>query len=354
MEKLVNAEKIIVAREFNKLTQNELIEKLDKIGIKVTQGELSKIEKGIRKEIPDVLLNALSELLEFPSSFFLSSWERQNIKGGLYRKRQSLKKKDESFVDTSVNLFIQTFIYLFKNAELETINVPYFPIEPDVSPSDIAKKLRLFWDIKNGPIDNLTDLLENNGIVINCINIEEDKFDGYSCFLEGYFFIFINPQMSGDRLRFTIAHELGHLIMKNEDNPYPKCEEEANQFASEFLMPEADIKLELNNLTCEKAYYLKPQWKVSMAALIRRALDTSAITPSRYTSLNVQMSKLGYRRNEPYPIDKESPTLFQEIIDSYIEVKGESIESIAAQLNLSKNVLIKLYKPHRNNVRAIN
>ena len=160
--------------------------------------------------------------------------------------------------------------------------------------------------------------------------------------------------MPGDRLRFTIAHELGHLIMKNEDNPYAECEDEANEFASEFLMPETDIKFELNNLSCEKAFYLKPKWKVSMASLIRRASDLGVITKSRYTSLNVQMSKLGYRKNEPTPIEKEKPTLFQEIIDSYIEAKGETLESIAQQMNLSKNVLVKLYKPYRNNIRAIN
>jgi len=354
MEKTVNAEKIIIAREFNKLTQNELIEKLSINGINVTQGELSKIEQGLRKEIPDTLLNAISEILEFPTSFFLGSWERQNIKGGLYRKRQSLKKKDESFVDSSVNLFIQTFIHLSKNVELETLNVPDFPLDVSQTSAEIARKTRAYWGVQDGPIGNLIELLEDNGIVINYINIEEDKFDGYSCCLDGYYFIFINPQMPGDRLRFTIAHELGHLIMRNENKPYPQCEEEANKFASEFLMPENDIKFELNNLTCERAYYLKPQWKVSMASLIHRASDLGVITKSRYTSLNVQMSKLGYRKNEPNPIEKERLTLFQEIIDTYIEQKGETIESIAQQMNLSKNVLVKLYKPHRNNIRAIN
>lgn len=354
MDKAVNAEKIIIAREFNKLTQIELIGKLEENGIKVTQGELSKIEKGIRIEIPDTLLNVISEVLEFPTSFFLSDWERQNIKGGLYRKRQSLKKKDESFVDSSVNLFIQTFLYLSQKVELAKINVPYFQINAEQSPADVARKTRSFWNVKEGKIDNLIELLEDNGIIINYINIEEDKFDGYSCSLDGYSFIFINPQMPGDRLRYTIAHELGHIIMKNEDNPYPRCEEEANEFASEFLMPEKDIKYDLINLTCEKAYYLKPLWKVSMASLIRRAFDLDTITKSRYTSLNVQMSKLGYKKSEPNPIDKEKPTLFQEIIDSYIEAKVETIEKIAEQMGLSKNVLVKLYKPHRNNIRAIN
>lgn len=354
MEQTINCEKIIIAREFNKLTQKQLIEELEKIDKKITQGELSKIEQGLRKDVSDDLLNAISKILDFPKDFFLTPWERQNIKGGLYRKRQSLKKKDEGFVDSSVNLFIQTFNDLSKNFEINTINIPHFSVYENNSPAHIAKKTREFWNVPQGPIEDLTTLLEDNGIVINYINVSEQEFDGYSCMLDNFYFIFINPDMPADRLRFTIAHELGHLIMKNEDTPYPQCDDEANKFASAFLMPEDDIKFELMNLNCEKAYYLKPKWKVSMAALIRRARDLDAITQSRYTSLNVQMSKLGYRKNEPIVFEKERPSLFEEIINLYIENKKETLDDIAQRTNISKNVLIKLYKPHRNNIRAIN
>ncbi len=354
MEQTINCEKIIIAREFNKLTQKELIEKLEEIDKKITQGELSKIEQGLRKDISDDLLDAISTILDFPKDFFLTHWERQNIKGGLYRKRQSLKKKDEGFVDSSVNLFIQTFIDLSKNFEINTIKIPHFSTNENTSPANIAKKAREFWNVAHGPIQDLTTMLEDNGIVINYLNISEQEFDGYSCMLDNFYFIFINPDMPADRLRFTIAHELGHLVMKNENIPYPMCDEEANKFASEFLMPEEDIKLDLKNLNCEKAYFLKPKWKVSMAALIRRAYDLEVITKSRYTSLNVQMSKLGYRKNEPIAFEKEKPSLFQEIVNLYIETKNETLDDIAKRTNISKNVLLKLYKPHRNNVRAIN
>ncbi len=68
-----------------------------------------------------------------------------------------------------------------------------------------------------------------------------------------------------------------------------------NEFAAEFMLPGKEVYSDLININCEKAYYLKSKWKVSMAALIKRAADISAITPSRYKSLMVQMSKLGYK-----------------------------------------------------------
>jgi hypothetical protein len=45
------------------------------------------------------------------------------------------------------------------------------------------------------------------------------------------------------RGRFDAAHELGHLVMHGHERPLPgpEAEREANQFASAFLMPRADV-----------------------------------------------------------------------------------------------------------------
>ena len=59
-----------------------------------------------------------------------------------------------------------------------------------------------------------------------------------------------------------------------------------------------------------------------MAALIKKAADSNAITQSRYKSLMVQMSKMGYRKKEPNPIAKEKPTLFKEIVDVYMKKRN--------------------------------
>ena len=110
--------------------------------------------------------------------------------------------------------------------------------------------------------------------------------------------------MTGYVLQLLI--ELGHIIMQNEDVPYPRCDEEANEFAAEFMLPGKEVYSDLININCEKAYYLKSKWKVSMAALIKRAADISAITPSRYKSLMVQMSKLGYKKKNQIPYKRKS------------------------------------------------
>lgn len=334
----IEYEKVTLAREYNRFTQKELIEKLKQFGVILSQGELSKIELGQRKEISEWLLQSFSLALDFPINFFTTPTHKENIKGGLYRKKQSLKKKDQDYIEASTNIFKDTYFCLLNFVEIIKTDIPYYSTVSD-SPKEIAQKLREYWGV-TGVLDNLVDLLENNGIVVSYIDINDDKFDGFSCFLNKGYFVFINSRLSGDRQRFTIAHELGHIIMQHDNSLNPKSDDEANQFASEFLIPEKEAYQDLLNMTCEKAYYLKSKWKVSMAALIKKAADSSAITPSRYKSLMVQMSKLGYRKHEPNPIAKEKPTLFKEIIDVYMTKRNlKNLEEVANAANIGVDVL---------------
>ena len=177
----------------------------------------------------------------------------------------------------------------------------------------------------------------------------------YSIFISIVGYVLMNF-VNSKRDISTIAHELGHIIMQHDNALNPKFDEEANQFASEFLIPEKEVYQDLVNMTCEKAYYLKSKWKVSMAALIKKAADTNAITQSRYKSLMVQMSKMGYRKKEPNPIAKEKPTLFKEIIDVYMKKRNfTSLEEVASAVNIGIDVLKNFfYSPYiTQNIRLV-
>ena len=91
-------------------------------------------------------------------------------------------------------------------------------------------------------------------------------------------------------------------------------EEEANRFAAEFLTPADDIAHQLDNLTIEKAASLKQHWKVSMAAIVKRAQDLRRITPNRTKTLFSYLSAQGYRLNEPFPIPTEEPQVVRQLV----------------------------------------
>jgi Zn-dependent peptidase ImmA (M78 family) len=83
-------------------------------------------------------------------------------------------------------------------------------------------------------------------------------------------------------------------------------------------MPKRDIGAELFDVTLTRAAALKPYWRVSMAALIRRARDLGKITEDRYRDLFIRMSQLGYRKKEPNPIAGELPTTIPRMIEVYL------------------------------------
>lgn len=343
MKKEFNFNKLIVAREYNKFTQNQLRNALyEKYSIKLSQSELSKIEKGGRKSISEELLQAISEILNFPVNYFYLEGNIIDVKLSLFRKRQKLSKKLQAYILGTINVIADACKNLADDTRSMNIDVPFFSLDKYKNPNEIARTLRLYWNVPQGPIENLTNLLEDNGIIVNFIKVKDDKFDGYSYTDNDLHVIVVNSALSGDRLRYTLAHELGHTIMRNEYLPYKESENTANTFASEFLMPEPSIKSSLRNINYEKAYYLKSYWKVSMASLFRRAKDLGVINQNRYVALNCYMSQLGYRKNEPNSIMKEYPSLFKEIIQSYQEDDNYTFDEIAQKACLSKDVLLDI------------
>ncbi len=102
------------------------------------------------------------------------------------------------------------------------------------TPAQIAKSLRIYWNLPKGPVRNVVDCLENAGIVLFPIDFSDRQFSGVTTLTEdGTPIVFFNSQMPGDRIRFTLCHELGHILMHRVPNPH--METQAHEFASEFL-----------------------------------------------------------------------------------------------------------------------
>jgi Zn-dependent peptidase ImmA (M78 family) len=141
--------------------------------------------------------------------------------------------------------------------------------------------------------------------------------------------VFINTLLPVDRLRFSLAHELGHLVC--HDVPNPQQEIQANQFASEFLMPSDDIADDLRDFSLNKAMELKLYWGTSMQALTHKAWELGIISDSRYKNCLIEMSRRGWRKNEPIEARgfREIPSIFASIIETFMEGLGYSEYDLA-------------------------
>jgi Zn-dependent peptidase ImmA (M78 family) len=155
---------------------------------------------------------------------------------------------------------------------------------------------------------------------------------------------FVNRSAPPDRYRYTLAHEIGHIVM--HAMPSVAMEKEADQFAAEFLMPRREIRTHFARpFTLQKAAELKPHWKVAMSALIRRAHDLDMISDRYYRGLMTQMSRHGYRLHEPVALDPEEPSIVQAVIDVHTNAHGYSIQELANLALLSVDDFNRYYPP---------
>lgn len=309
-----------LAREQNGLSQTELANAL---GVK--QALLSKYENGAIVP-PEEMQDKIAERLGYQKSFFLQSGNE--VPSGLvfHRKRSSLPAKIRMKIEAEARARVLDVIHLGKSRALVQSNIVAREGE---TPEQMAQRLRTYWGCEHGPIGNLTETLESNGIIIVSFDFGTDKLDGFFLPLPGGIItIALNSdsRFTPDRRRFTLAHELGHAVLEHfNDFPGEACEKEADRFASEFLLPEADVRNDLlPPLTLTKLKELKCKWRVSMQSLVYRAHILGVINDSIYRRTFIYLAAQGFRKHEPLcGILQEKPALLASAMRSFIETCGE-------------------------------
>ena len=198
-------------------------------------------------------------------------------------------------------------------------------------------------------INNLTRTIEDHGIVISSFDFGTERVDSRSILTDDKLpIIFFNKKLLGDRQRFTLAYELGQLIMHtfNSVSPERDISHEANAFAAEFLMPAKYIKEDFKNgITIPILGELKRKWKVSMIALLYRADDLGLVTPNQKRYLIQQFNQLKMRRREPIELDipPEEPRLIKKWIAEYRSKMKIGVVEMAALLCLNVDEFLELY-----------
>ena len=327
---------LALARELRGLTQLELSQKLPTLN----QGNYSKIEKGLMPLNGEMLKN-ISEVLDLPLSFFYKKAPNSQLSDFYYRKRISMPMKELTPLEAKFKLISFWVDELLDSVSLPEFKIPPIQVSDAISAEDISRKIRQFLNIPPGPIGNIVRIMEAAGIIIYFVKKAPEKFDGISLLTDiGQPIIFLNENISNDRKRFTLAHELGHLIMHirydwNED--LDKVEKEADVFASEFLMPYLDCRGDLLNLQFKNLGTLKSYWKVSKAAITYKAYKIGYLTPSRYKTFMIELSRSGERKTESDFVDIDAPVLIDKVINAHLNQLHYSREELLNVLSINEN-----------------
>ena len=358
-DRTFNGEMLSVARCSRAVSQSDLAKNL-----RTSQGRVSKLENGLL-EPPEDLIQRLANFLEYPESFFYQPDPVFGLSLSLYRKKQSLPKKFIDRLEAETTIKRMNIAKLLQATEPESDHeVPVLDVDDyEGGAAEIALLVRATWMIPGGPIKNVMEVVENGGTIIVPLSFKPKGVDAISQFTPGLPpLIFIDTDFPTDRLRFSIAHELGHLVM-HRHSPSPKMENEANAFASEFLMPRNDIQSAFSSsLKLSDLAALKPIWRVSMGALLERARRIGKIQEGYHRYLRAQMSKGGWTRREPPEtnLKPEKPFVLAETIQFHLEHMGYTTQELARTLHynleefMAKFILIEDDARRLQHLRLIN
>jgi Zn-dependent peptidase ImmA (M78 family) len=340
-----NSGMLTLARESRELSQVDLAERA-----KIPQAIISRIEGGIVQPSEEQI-GAVANSLLYPVGLFYQEDRIFGFNASVFfhRKRVDMPAKTLRRIHSVLNLTrMRVGRLLLATSLAPESEFIRMTVEEHGSPERIAQLVRSLLNLPHGPIKDLTAAVEDAGVIVATHKFGSTRTDAVSEWVPGHpplVLMNVDESVGGDRYRWTLAHELGHLIMHKL--PSESMEEEANRFASEFLLPEAEIKHHLRNVRISNLALLKSIWKVSMGALLERAKHLGTISATQYRYMRINFGKLHYNTKEPAELDFpiEKPSLLSELISTHVKELQFSIDDLAKLLNLFPDECVELYVP---------
>lgn len=291
----------------------------------------------------------IARALEFPTDFFMSKDLCTASTGNTYfRSQASATKKSRNAQKIKLEYVSKMYEAILNYMNVPELNIPdtsaiYIPedianVDSEQAINEIerlAKLVREHWDLGSGPIDNLQYALQSNGIIVTGFRDVDTDIDAFSqqITIDGKVVYIIALAIGSkpiERLRFDMAHELGHILMHtwSDDNEeiskdeFNAREKQANMFASALLLPKETFSKSVVAYPTNIDYYLalKKKWKVSMQAMMYRARQLDIISANQFQYMMRTMSKNGNRIHEPGDKPGEiGDTIFQAALDMLFE-----------------------------------
>ncbi len=307
MNNRFNGERLKQARIYRGLTVAELAKQ---VGCQRQTLSMYEIAKSQPSE--DSVVERIAQALDFPIQFFYQNHTIQATGTVYFRSLLTTNKKYRNEQIVKMSILSQVFSFLQDYIDFprfETITMP-----DDCTPETAASILRDDWNLGQGPIDNLISVVEQHGILVTSFNTSTDDVDAFSQLVytadnPTFLIAYSSNKTSAARIHFDIAHELGHIFLHEwsddiEDIPKDEFkirERQANDFAAALLLPEDTFKKDALAGPQTITYYklLKKKWKVSIAAMIRRAEKLGVMTMDEYQALIRIMQRRGQRKEEP-------------------------------------------------------
>lgn len=336
---------LLLARQYRERSQSEVARAAG-----LNQGHYSRIENGLLPEGPSPEnVKRIAGALSFPPQFFYQS---ETIVGlplsvhPMHRKKESVGERALKRVHAELNLRLIHVRKLLDAVETHAVlPLPWIDIDDGGGPREIARTIRTAWMVPPGPLKSLTEYVEKAGALVIWCDFGA-AIDGVTMRIPDLPpCIFLNRSVPADRMRFSLAHELCHVIAHRV--PTPTMEDEANTFAAELLVPEKELRRDLigGRITLERLALLKARWRVSIQFLLYQSKDIGCLTDHQAQYLWKQISMKGWRTREPVETDfpHEEPVLFPRILNLHLHELKYGVAELSELFHLQANDLRQLY-----------
>lgn len=334
---MFNPERLSLARRRRGRTKRELA-----IALGVNENTIRRHEAG--ETIPSSeAISQLARLLEFPEAFFFGEkLDEPNEDSASFRSMSDLPARDRAAALAAGTLAFVFDDWVRARFELPATDLNDFGGE---TPEGAARSLRDTWGIGERPIRNMVHLLEAKGIRVFSLAENTESVDAFSLWRRDAPYVFLNTIKTAEHSRMDAAHELAHLTLHKHGGPNGRqAEMEAQQFASSFLMPRADVLAVIPHvLGLDDLIKHKIRWGVSVAALNYRLHKLQVTSDWQYRDLCIQISQRGYRKSEPAGTEmvREMSAVWPKVLETLRREKVNQ-RSIAEALNLPATELEKL------------
>lgn len=324
-----NPARLSIARKREMLTKTAFA---DAVG--VTRQAVVKWDDHVSEPTPENL-EEVERVLKYPKEFFFGP--DIDIPDGEYTSFRSQAAMSAAFREAALAAGAIGFLisdWVGKRFELPPVKVPDLHL-CNTKPEIAAHTLRQEWGLGEKPVSHMIHLLESKGVEVFSLAENTKTVNAYSVWRRGKPYVFLNNFKSAECSRFDAAHELGHLVMHQDGKVKGReAEDQANRFASAFLMPERDVIAEIPRVNqIDLLIRMKARWKVSLAALNYRLHKLGITTEWKNREFCIEIVKRGYNKSEPKGIERERSSIWAKVLQTLWAEKSTHVE-IAKDLHI--------------------
>lgn len=283
--KAVLSNKIRDGRKLRQFSQQELADKLG-----VSKQMISKYEKGLSVPSSKILIKmARTFNVSLDYFFTVPAVELGNIN---FRKKSRLSKKRLDAISEEVRLKLSNYLEIENILKINNVFDTSKQIKKLTSKKDIVEivnQMREQWQIGYDPIHNITQILEDQKIKVIEVSEEKNLIDGMATLIDDkYAVIVINENFPVERKRFTLLHELAHLVLDLPDCEINDAESYCNLFAAEFLFPKESVLREFgqrrNTIALREFIEAQQKYGMSIQAIFYRLVEFDIMSKNKQKS----------------------------------------------------------------------